>query len=313
MAEGTTTGRPWLVDTTLRDGEQTAGASFSTADAVRLARALAHIGVPELEIGRPGMEPVEIEKMQRVVSENLGCRTTAWCRAREDDVGATARSRVSAVHLSLPVSSIHLAALGKNVSWGFTQATSPVTLARCHFDYVSVGAQDASRTDEPSLAELAAAVTSEGAHRFRLADMVGVWDTIRCFWLVRGIRHGRGTTKLEVHTHDDLGMATANAIAVATAAGRPVWDSRRTRRRSSARFGSGIWDGDTTMYRVGGGARRPDDEFPGLRPSLGLAPMLRRTFTRQHQSDESRFPVTLSLTNPPNRQDHHHEANRNLR
>jgi homocitrate synthase NifV len=206
-------GRPWLIDTTLRDGEQAAGVSFTTHQSVQIARALAAIGVPELEIGTPAMGAAEIEKMQRIVAEDLGCRTTAWCRAREDDIEAAARSRVSAVHFSLPVSSIHLTALGKSFSWVLTRAASLIPLARCHFDYVSVGAQDASRAEESFVIELATLVAGAGAHRFRLADTVGVWDPIRCFETVRRVRRTVGGIELGVHTHDDLGMATANAIA----------------------------------------------------------------------------------------------------
>ncbi len=205
--------RPWLIDTTLRDGEQAAGVSFGADQSVRIARALAEIGVPELEIGTPAMGPAEIEKMRSIVAERLACRTTAWCRARMDDIEGAARSGVDAVHFSLPVSSIQLAALGKSFTWVLAQGAALVALARCHFDYVSVGAQNASRADESFLVELAATVRARGAHRFRIADTVGVWDPIGCFETVRRIRRNLGPLELGVHTHDDLGMATANAIA----------------------------------------------------------------------------------------------------
>jgi homocitrate synthase NifV len=208
---------PWLVDTTLRDGEQAARVAFSSAQASEIAARLAAMGVSELEIGTPAMGDAEIEKMRRIVRARLGCRCTAWCRAREEDLRAAARAEVRAVHLSLPVSDIHLGVLRKTRSWVLEVAEQLTEFAGSQFDYVSVGAQDASRAEVRWLCELGLKLTEWGAHRFRIADTVGIWDPLQCYRTIAELREALPAIEVGVHTHNDLGMATANAIAAVKA------------------------------------------------------------------------------------------------
>lgn len=204
--------QPWIIDTTLRDGEQAAGVAFSSDQSFCIAEKLATMGIPELEVGTPAMGDAEVEKMRRISRARFGCRTTAWCRAREGDIEAAARAEVDAVHLSFPVSEIHLNALGKCRDWALEQVAHRVGTARQRFGYVSVGAQDASRAEGRWLGQFAQCVVDSGADRLRIADTVGIWDPLQCADAIRALRVTVPTIDLAVHTHNDLGMATANAV-----------------------------------------------------------------------------------------------------
>ena len=204
--------QPWIIDTTLRDGEQAAGVAFSSDQAFTIAEKLASMGVPELEIGTPAMGDAEVQKMRRISQSRLGCCTTAWCRAREGDIEAAARAEVDIVHISFPVSDIHLSALGKNRDWALERVVQLVEMARQRFGYISVGAQDASRAEHDWLCQFGQHVVASGADRLRVADTVGIWDPIQCADAVRALRAAVSTIDLAVHTHNDLGMATANAV-----------------------------------------------------------------------------------------------------
>lgn len=202
----------WIVDTTLRDGEQAPGVAFSAEQKIQIATSLAAVGVDEIEVGTPAMGHAERQSIARIVDLNLPVRLTAWCRARKQDLQWALSTGVKAVHLSLPVSRIHLRAIGQDMAWVYDQLHELVPWALKHFEYVSVGAQDASRADRRELRYFVAEVAAVGAHRVRIADTVGIWHPMAayetCFDCVDAARD----MAVGVHMHNDLGMALANSI-----------------------------------------------------------------------------------------------------
>ena len=130
-----------LIDTTLRDGAQAPGVTFDRHTRLAVAHALVELGVDELEAGTPAMGAREESALRLLVDQRFNCRISAWCRARIEDLAAAGRSGVSDVHISLPVSDIHLSALGKDRSWVLDRLHALLPVAAGQFERVTIGAQ----------------------------------------------------------------------------------------------------------------------------------------------------------------------------
>ena len=136
----------WLIDTTLRDGEQSPGVAFSRNQGNHCIM-LAEAGIDELEVGTPAMGEIEQEDIRAIARLNLPCRLTCWCRARREDIEDAAKCGTGSIHISFPVSSILMNAMNKEETWVLAQLEELLVFARNRFQFVSVGAQDATRAD----------------------------------------------------------------------------------------------------------------------------------------------------------------------
>jgi homocitrate synthase NifV len=203
---------PWLIDCTLRDGEQAPGVVFSREDKLAIARALDAIGVQEIECGIPAMGEAECETMRAMARLSLSAQLTTWCRATVDDLEAAARCGIDSVHIAFPLSQIQLAAMHKPTDWPFDLLPRILHEAHRRFTRVSVGAQDASRTPMDRLCAFVHLAALHGAHRVRISDTVGQWNPLQIMRVFTQLQSEKGPLHLEFHGHNDLGMATANAL-----------------------------------------------------------------------------------------------------
>ncbi|MBI5588038.1 MAG: homocitrate synthase [Deltaproteobacteria bacterium] len=209
-----------ILDTTLRDGEQTPGVAFTVEEKVAIAVKLAEAGVPYIEAGIPAIGHDEKKAIKEIAGLCLPSEIVAWNRAERRDIESSLECGVRNIHISLPVSDLMIEKkLGKDKPWVLKRLEEAVAFAIRSGSTVSVGAEDASRADMEFLIEYALAAKALGACRLRYCDTVGISEPFSLRGRIVGLR-GSTDMDIEIHTHNDFGMATANAIAGVMAGGR---------------------------------------------------------------------------------------------
>ncbi|MFZ5642116.1 MAG: homocitrate synthase [Bacillota bacterium] len=202
-----------IVDTTLRDGEQTAGVVFANREKVRIAKFLDELGVHQIEAGIPTMGGDEKEAIKAICKAGLKASIMGWNRPVLKDIESSLECGVDAVAISISTSDIHIKyKLQQTKEWVIESMVKAVEYAKKEGMYVSANAEDASRSDIDFLIQYAKAVKEAGADRLRYCDTVGILDPFTTMEKIERIRK-EVDIDIEMHTHNDFGMATANALA----------------------------------------------------------------------------------------------------
>lgn len=202
-----------ICDTTLRDGEQAAGIVFANLEKVRIAKLLDEIGVPQIEAGIPAMGGDEKASVKRIAHMGLDASILGWNRANIEDIAHSIDCDVDSVAISMSASDIHIEhKLMKSRQWVLDRIVESVEYAKSHGVYISVNAEDASRADPQFMVEFARTAKEAGAHRVRYCDTLGILTPSDTYDRIKQLIDAVDLP-VEMHTHNDFGMATANAIA----------------------------------------------------------------------------------------------------
>ncbi|AEH50305.1 homocitrate synthase [Pseudothermotoga thermarum] len=212
MTEGNSKKVVW-VDTTLRDGEQTAGIVFAREEKIMIAKLLDELGVDQIEVGIPAMGEEEAETVCEIARLGLKASVMAWNRAVIEDIAKSIKCGVDAVAISIAVSDLHIEyKLRSTREKVIEQMVKAVEFAKKEGMYVSVNGEDASRADFDYLVQFIMAAKEAGADRFRYCDTVGILDPITTYEIIKKLKE-QTSMDIEIHAHNDLGMATANTVA----------------------------------------------------------------------------------------------------
>ena len=206
-------GRLNVCDTTLRDGEQTAGIVFSNLEKYKIAHMLDRAGVQQIEAGIPTMGTDEKMAVKHIAHMGLNASILGWNRADINDINTSIDCGIDSVAISMSASDIHIDhKLKKSRQWVLEKIYEAVSYAKTHGLYISCNGEDSSRADIDFLVEFVKTAKEAGADRFRYCDTIGREQPFSTYERIKRIISETGMD-VEMHMHDDFGMATANCLA----------------------------------------------------------------------------------------------------
>ncbi len=210
-----------IFDTTLRDGEQSPGAALNIDEKIEIARVLQAMGVDVIEAGFPISSPGDFRAVQRISQEIRDCTVCGLTRARQADIDAAVEALKDAahprIHTGLGVSDVHIQhKLRTTRERALEMGVEAVKYARKFVEDVEYFAEDAGRADPLYLYRVLEAVIAAGATVVNIPDTTGYTTPVEFGALIAGIKNNVPNIDkavISVHCHNDLGMATANALS----------------------------------------------------------------------------------------------------
>jgi D-citramalate synthase len=203
-----------IFDTTLRDGEQTPGASLTPENKLRIAQRLDELGVDVIEAGFVAVSEGEMQAMKLIVKQGLKAEICSASRGVKNDIDAVAKSGADSIHLIIPTSDLHLEYKLKKTREEILEITVDcVKHAKNQGLIVELSAEDATRADLSFLKNFFTTGITAGADRVVACDTVGVLTPEKSYAFFSDLRDSLKVPVVSVHCHNDFGMAVANSIA----------------------------------------------------------------------------------------------------
>lgn len=202
-----------IIDTTLRDGEQTAGVNFSFDEKIKIVEKLNEIGIKHIEIGIPAMGKWEIQQIKEIVKLGFDIEYTTWNRLNKSDIEKSIECGIKNLHMSIPISDLHIEKKLKTTREELLRkAEELISYAKDRGCNVYIGFEDASRADMDFLIEVVKKIEGMGVRRFRFADTMSTLNPFTTMEVIKKIKESTSIS-IDFHGHNDFGMATANALA----------------------------------------------------------------------------------------------------
>ncbi|MFT8887712.1 MAG: homocitrate synthase [Ethanoligenens sp.] len=210
----------YIVDTTMRDGEQRAGLAFSVADKVACAKMMDQAGIDQIEAGTPSMGKEEQDAIYGMMQIRKHTRISAWNRMTESDLRASFSCRPDIIHIGVPVSDIQIHEKLRTTRTDVENRMKRCATLALEAGYiVTLGFEDASRANGAFLLHLAKQAFALGVRNIRYADTVGIAHPTK---IAGDIAALAAIMPVECHAHNDLGMAVANSLESVKAGARYV-------------------------------------------------------------------------------------------
>ena len=202
-------------DSTLREGEQTPGVIFSIEDKLKIAKKLDDVGIPQIEAGFPAASEKQRKCVEALVDINLDAQLSSFARAKKEDIDAVADVGADGIVVSLSISPYHRKYKFKGMSKEtyLEKLEEHISYAESYGLYVIYSAEDTTRENDLDFLRKAYKTAEDaGADRARVVDTLGCASPNGMAYLVREL--GKELEiPIEVHCHNDLGLALANSLA----------------------------------------------------------------------------------------------------
>ncbi|MCD7782201.1 MAG: homocitrate synthase family protein [Methanosphaera sp.] len=202
-----------IYDTTLRDGEQTPGVSFTKEEKLDIAHSLDELGIPQIEAGFPQVSKNEQQSVKAIANEGLDANIICLTRTKKSDIDCALDADVDGIITFMGLSDLHIEVKIKKSREEVNQiCMDAVDYGKDHGLFVAFSAEDATRTELPKLLDIYKQAQDHKADRIHVADTTGSINPYAMEYMISALRKELDLD-IAVHCHNDFGMAVANSIA----------------------------------------------------------------------------------------------------